>query len=248
MEENREELQREVDAARSRARAAVARAKVSLPLLEMEWADWVTDHRAEFNAKMGSSDVDRRAFNKRLGASIKQPAPVKRLAPTEGRLMSRKTRDHWVELLWGRSGWFGMQLVTGRVVTVLLSHRRKQTWGVSVDHLAIGRGVFRIGDLGPLKQHVRPLIGLVPLHSAVSRVCDFCLTGGVVDGQVVLQVAHAAPVDSPLKTRAKRARSAADASDHDIASASSDEEAAESLGDVSSENSGVRLAPMRTRS
>ena len=126
---------------------------------------------------------------------------------------------------------------------MLLSHLWLQTWGLSIDHLR-ARGVFRMGDVGPLRPLVRPLSELAPRGAVVSRVFELCLTGEAVKGAAELRVAHAVPLDSPLPKKPRAKGLAPAASDTGIDSEGSCEEeavAAEKMSDISSESSGCSV-------
>ena len=134
-------------AARRRAQDAVARAKVSVPLRESEWAEWIAKRRTEFTQLTRTSSEHRRALCKRLAASASLPAPAQRLCPVKAAGVG-KARDRWVELLWRRSGWFALQ-TGGRVVTLLVSFLRGSMWAISIDQLSAARGgAFYLDDTG----------------------------------------------------------------------------------------------------
>ena len=240
VEENRADWQEEVQAARRLAQESVKRAKVSIPVRESEWAEWIAEHRSEFSAWMQTSSEDRRAHNKRLTASRSIPAPAPRLPPVSAAGVG-KTGDRWVELLWGRSGWFALQM-GGRVVTILVSFLRGCMWGISIDQLSAARGgAFYLDDTGiRLRRLVRPLREFAT--AVVDDVYELCLSGGVVGGKVVLRVAHAAKVEAPLPKppRKRSAESSAPALDA-LASSGDEKLAVDELKDIDSDSSGCSV-------
>ena len=118
----------------------------------------------------------------------------------------------WQELLWRRTGWFGLQ-IGGRMATVLVCYQRGSMWGISLEHLATARGrtyIFPQTETR-LRRLVRPLRDLVV--GEVGNVFELCLSGSVADGNIMLNVAHAAQVVAPVPqpTRSRRTRASAPA-------------------------------------
>ena len=168
----------ELATARSLAQEALDRAKVKIPLRESEWAEWFAAHREEFQGLMRGNVQERRAYSKRLSASSAVPAPVDRIAPPSGLRADDKSK-RWLELLWKRTGWFGLE-TGGRMVTVLVSYLRGGMWGISLDRLATARGRdYILRPMGvQLRRHVRPLLELA--SGAVDNVFEVCLSGRIV--------------------------------------------------------------------
>ena len=149
VEENRGDWEEEVRAARRGAADAAARAKVHIPLRESEWAEWMREHRTEFSALMRLAPADRRALCTRLTASPSRPAPAPRLGPVRSTGVGACARARWLELLWGRTGWFAVKVGT-RVKTILVSYSRGSMWGIDLADLATPRGprAFYLNDEG----------------------------------------------------------------------------------------------------
>ena len=221
---NRKDLDEEVCAGRARAKAAAQRAKVTMPVTEAEWAAWIASRRDEFGTLMRSATSERRAVNERLVAASERPIPVPRLSPAVASQAQRPAAS-WVQLLWGRSGWYALQSRRG-VVTLLLSHSRQHTWGLCVDDLAVRERVFRLESTCArnLRHRIRPLRELCACP--VDGVWELCMAGAFAQGMVELQVARATPVLSPLPAAARKREArqapAADCED-DVSAGSGDE-------------------------
>ena len=211
----------ELATARRLAQEALDRAKVKIPLRESEWAEWFAAHREEFQELMRGNVQERRAYSKRLSASPAVPAPVDRIPPPSGFRADDKSK-RWLELLWKRTGWFGLE-AGGRMITVLVSYLRGGMWGISLDRLATARGRdYTLRPLGVrLRRHVRPLPELV--SGAVDNVYEVCVSGRVDEGRAILRIAHAEKITEPLPQPARKKRSKGAASAPGEADESADE-------------------------
>ena len=92
-----------------------------------------------------------------------------------------------------------------------------------------------------MRRLVRPLQELIT--GAVAGVFELCLSGSVTGGRVVLQCAHAAPVEAPLPRppRKRRADASAPAPEHSDGSQEEEVPEADGVEDVDSDSSGCSV-------
>ena len=92
-----------------------------------------------------------------------------------------------------------------------------------------------------MRRLVRPLQELIT--GAVAGVFELCLSGSVMDGRVVLQCAHAAPVEAPLPRPPRKRRAGAEAPAPEQSDGSEEElvPEADGVADVDSDSSGFSV-------
>ena len=204
VEENRSLLEHDVVAAREHAEAAVRSAQVSMPLTQAEWARRIASSKALCTERMKAAPDLRRLLPKRLREAEGTPAPSPRLGPEKMAARAPQSGSGgWVELLWGRSGWFALRTRKGPV-TVLLAHLRGETWALSMDCWKVGAARFHLGARSVrLRGRVLPLAQLA-VGAEVIDVFELCIAGKSLDKGVELSVAHASAVSGPLPRLQRR--------------------------------------------
>ena len=237
-QEEKDNLESEVQAARARAREAVARARVGIPLTAADWTEWFVRNRESFVALQRTAPTSRRALCKRWGAAADAPDVVPRFAPADDEgVAAGRNQARWCQLLQGRTGWYGLQMLApSRIKILLVCHFRQKSYAVDMEPWQRTCGRFRITDCAAvLQQRVRPLGNALEEADHVSHVFELCITGAALANDVELRVLSLAQITDPLPPPKRQRASAAAAPDGD--GASSQEEAL--AGDASDCDSSI---------
>ena len=137
-EKNKCDLEAEVQAARRRAREAVARARVNIPLSLADWTEWFTRNQESFTALQKTASTSRRELCRRWTAAADAPDAVRRFAPVDGLdgdgPSAVRSQARWCQLLQGRTGWYGLQMLAPpRMKIVLVCYFRQKSYVVDME-------------------------------------------------------------------------------------------------------------------
>ena len=178
---------------------------------------------------MKTATHHRKVLNQRLRAAPDLPAPVPRLNPV-GPKPKKSTLPRWVQLAWGRSGWFSVQLNPKAVAVFFLYEFHQRSYFVDITHLRRGKiyEMYTNGVKG-LASSVKPLEEAEWDGFEVVSLFQLSMSAQASPGGLHLGLKAARPVTAPVKLSASRKRKAS-ASTAELASSESASSAAESGG------------------
>jgi len=240
VEEHTPLLKDELQRRRDNARKTVTHARRGLsPLSELEWVEWFQQHEDAFAESMKTASHERRVFSGRLCADSDLPGPVERLAPRPLWTTRADKLSLWQRILWGRTGFFGVQLSDGRGVECLFVYTfRKVTFAVDLSPWKRGASGsrFELADTADFRLSTL-LVHIEELEKwDIEQVVELQLRGAATPGKLTLKVDGAWPLKEPPKQ--SRRRSEADSTGDSEADSDEDADAAgQARADASSAGS-----------
>ena len=207
--EHKEEFQAVIDTRKDALKAKLEYVKScsSHPVTHAQWNVWMDEHWEQFREDMRVKPKERRAGSQRVFARADIARPAPRIQPSGVRWTPPKLS--WAHILWGREGWHGLKVDTGRIITVYLHQCFWHTWYIDCSKFRVHgadfqfRQEFEVLFRGKSLQHLWEQ--LQDVH--VRGIYEFAITGMHAPGTgPVLKVAAMIPIEKPLPRAAKRRR------------------------------------------
>ena len=176
-----------------------------VPVTRIQWKAWLDDNIDEFHERMVGVCERRRQGNTRKRARPALPPPAPRIQPAVG---TTPTQGAWARNLAGRTGWYGIQTTTSKMMFYLARHAG-QTFVIDLepnrvegDSLAY---VFDVGfKLGPQLQPLSLLEAALnlPDHEVLGAF-EFQVAGAphADSSAVLIKPVAGRRVTEPLKVR-----------------------------------------------
>ena len=238
IQENERWMKAEIERRRERAHAAVERVSAQGALVtEATWTEWFEENEEAFRVKMQEGSRQRREKNHRLHAAPDHPPPVSRLTAVTSRQKVRNMA-RWLQLAWGRAGWFSVSLPGREVRLLFLFSFGGRTYCVDLSGFRTGKR--HILDTNACRWIVDNFVPLEELDvRQVVQLCECRVSAAPAPGRVSLKVELAWPVEEPLprKRRSRKRKLSPETVPEVISSSDSDSDVLAKVPTISSDES-----------
>jgi len=235
--EQRAALLAEVRLRRQNAQKELEQARSFGPVSERDWIAWFAENQDFFGQRMKVATQERRTLSRRLKADGHLQAAVDRLQPSEEKV-DTAALPRWQQVLWGRTGFFGVKTQQGSVKGFFLYTFRRRTWALN---LGAWQRSARRYEIVPqhleLGKRLRPLQQCIVLDAPAEQFA-LHFKAAAAPGVLTLRASVALPVTGPLPRSRRRGTTRAASGSESAEDFETDEEAdAQAREDASSAES-----------